>query len=576
MKRFSFLSATMDERELSVYFTVPSSLYTQLFLTLSSAPVDLYTARKRLLKNTYNNLENLYLRVVQDDYGFTMQEKQVLRKDEYECLYKYGGVIGDSGGESSSNLTLVLPVKDSLAIEKTINLDDFRDIITGYRQIVRDYIYRRDNGIRIAIERRYTEYIDSDIYQMDYDCFNRYNFECLIHIEGEYEKDDDFERLSEMFLEQISTDEIIYRLFLIMSNKNLNNVSDEIININNMSLVHKYGHLSLKRVEKTPMEYYSLKLDGVRKNFCIFGKYIQINRKCFEFKKHWFGQVIIGHCECLNDDDEDKIILIDVYIISENFHRVVKKTNMSYTTVLQNYHHFYRHNNLAPDSEITCKTQDEYFHMKRLKNKIKFLKPLEAINILHLLTRIWRHEDELNKLVHIQRFYKSLRKMYRDTKDSTIEIDGILGYTTNKIFKIKQDMTIDLVFKFDEMFSSIYKRMKTNNHDLKKMIQFINFQKTLNWLEFEHKYPDKFNKFALDFLYFTGNQQFSKLFPKWETRIDVEMFCNTLATLNSTFFMILMEFRVDFFEKRLTFIRIRDDKCSANSVNVFRNMMKQF
>ena len=559
----------MEERELSVVFSVAPSMYTSLFLTLTSSPLLDYTERRILIKNVYNNGgdEKKCIRTVQDEFGFYTQKKTCLKDNTYMGLYKH----------PESKLTLFLSISEKLSTEEIINLNDeeFKDI-KEYYQVVRDYIYCRKNGMRIAIERKYSDYIDPDYKQMDYDCFNRYKFECCIHIEYEFEKNVDINNLLRIFPLMLSSDEIIHKLFFIMSNKNINCVSDEIVNIKNMSLTHKYSYTNTHGIYSKKIKYFSLKYDGVRKNFCIFDKYIQIGLDVYTLESHWFGQVIIGHCEIIEND----IIIIDIYLISENFQKIAKKYNISYTGALQNYHHFYNNNKKNIETGLqqkggnSLKTQDEYFHMKRLSNNVIFMGPIDAIHIIHLLKYIFKNEKKLSHYIKLQKFHKSINKLYSEGLKCNKKIDGFLGFNEDTIFKFKESQTVDMLFKFDEMFRHILKKMKPNGQDLKKMFKFIKFQKSLNWKDFEFKYPNKFNKFLPEFLYFSNYEPFHKKYPDWNVNINIDMFETELKSLSSTAFILLLEFEVDFIKKHLEFIRLRTDKFSANSINVFKKILK--
>lgn len=563
-------------------------MYTRLFLIMSSAPLEKYTEKRLLIKNVYHdrvnrltnhtstsNTNKSYARTIQDDCSYLIQRKYCLSENTYTCVYKH----------KFSELVLFLNVCERMSLEEELDVSDLDSDTDGYHQIVRDYIFCRDSGIRIALERRYDEYIDPDNNQMDYDCFNRYPFECYIHVEYEFEKNrQDLNNVIDEFLENISADDIIYRLLYIVSNKNINCVSDEIINIKNMALVHKYGYVNLKQLSIKKMQYFSLKYDGIRKNFCIFSRYIQIDRECYEFENHWFGQVIIGHCELV----DNQIIIIDIYLISENFQKIAKKYNISYTGALQNYHQFYSNNikktrqtctsfDRGDISSLPLKTQDEYFHMKRMMNRIKFIEPIEAINVIRLLSNIWKSEPNIADKVRLQRFHKNLKRLYfAENVDNIFKIDGFLGYNSEKIYKIKRDLTVDMVFKFDEMFRFIFKKMKANNQDLKKMITYANIQKTLNWFDFDRKYPGKFDKYAKDFIFFSNGDNFTKHYAEWSVHIDIEILNKQLSSLNSTLFILLMEFDVDAVNKRLNFVRLRFDKFSANTIKVFQKILKQF
>lgn len=566
----------MEEREVSVIFSVPSSMYTQLFLVLSSAPLTEYTERMTLVKNVYEDMgkgcgvgggdsDNSYIRTIQDQYSYSMQRKRKLKDNTYLCLYKH----------EQSKLTLYMSIRESLSIEHDIDLNDYK--VGAYHQTIRDYVYCRENGIRIALERRYNDYIDPNVEQMDYDCFNRYKFDCLVHIEYEFAKDTCVDDVLQQFQQNVCRDEIIYRLLFIVSIKNLNFISDEIINIKNMSLVHKYTHINIQNVEKKKMEYFSLKYDGIRKNFCIFNKYLQLDGNCFEFENHWFGQVIIGHCEIVND----MIYIIDIYLISENFNKIAKKYNISYTGALQNYHHFYNSNTAANATTASnkkdgnLKTQDEYFHMKRMCNNIKYMQPIDAINAINLLANIWKHEPSVACSIKLQKFCTSLAKLQKRERRCKLKIDGFLGFAGNKIYKIKNESTIDLLLKFDAMFKAVITKMKTGNQELKKMVKFVNIQKMVNLVEFENKYPGKFGRFVGDYLYFAGDECFTKHFHGWKILIDMKLMEEQMALMHSTLFILLLEFCVDASEKRLVFTRIRCDKFSANSSKVLVKIIQQ-
>ena len=562
----------MEERELSVVFSVSPSMYTSLFLTLSTAPPEKYTKNRVLIKNVFNTNNGSIIRTVQDEFGFSMQRKTLLKDNTYMGIYKH----------PVSNLTLFLPISEKLSTEEIVDLndDEFKET-KEYYQVVRDYIYCVNNGIRISVERKYSDYIDPDYTQTNYDCFNRYKFECFIHIEFEFEKNVDINNILTYFPNMMSSDDIIHKLFFIMSNKNINCVSDEIINIKNMSLTHKYSYTGVCGIQSKKLKYFSLKYDGIRKNFCIFDKYIQIGLDVYTLDSHWFGQVIIGHCEIIDED----IIIIDVYLISENFQKIAKKYNISYTGALQNYHHFYNSNKKELENGLQktdgstnsgglLKTQDEYFHMKRLANNIKFMGPIEAINIVRLLKHILKDEKKIIKIIKFQKFHKSLNKLYAEGFKCDKKIDGFLGYNENTIFKFKGSQTVDMVFKFDEMFRHVLKKMKSNGQDLKKMIRFIKFQKTLNWKIFDYKYPKKFNKFVGEFLYFSKNESFHNKYPDWHVNIDIDQFENQLYNLENTTFILLLEFKVNYNDRILDFICIRTDKFSANSSDIFKKIIK--
>lgn len=558
----------IEERELSIIFSIPSSMYTRLILSLNKASSTFYTKNSKVIKNIYKLDEENYsftniIRTIQSDYGYEMQLKTILSSHTYKYLYKH----------VHTNLTLLLNICDKISTEQIIDMNNYKEKIKGYRQIIRNYIYCKQNGIRIAVESHFNNYIDPDVFQMDYDCFNRYKFECFIHIELEYNKDEDLHYVVSKFIKDISCDDVIFQLFTIMSNANLNNISDEIICINNMSLTHKYCYSNINSSRINHMKYFSLKYDGIRKNFCIFGRYIHIDGKYIEFKHHWFGQVIIGHCEIVNG----LIFIIDIYIMSENFFQIAKKYNMSYTDVLENYHHFYnnKNKNIPEDTLGQPKTQDEYFHMKRLSNVIKFIDPIDAIYIIKLLSYIWKLEPNVSSQVFLQTFFKSINKMITFTNKCPINIDGYLGYSRKKIFKLKKKLTIDLLFKFDEMFRYIHKKMKNNNQDIKRIIKYINIQKTLDWIEFNNKYPKIFNKYAVEYLFFSQNESFHKYFKDWKVSINLNLFNEELERVNGTFFVLLLEFDVDSRRKKIIFKRLRDDKFSSNSINVFKKILKQ-
>lgn len=542
-----------EEKEFSILFSVPSSIYTRLLLILASAPENFYTRPRKLIKNVYDvsELEKtkykhpFILRTIQDDNGFLMQRKWILKEMTHKHIYKY---------MHKNYFTLFLNVNEKHSIEEVLDVNNFSK--KNYYQILRDFIYCRRSGIRISIERKFIDYIDEDVNQLQYDCFNRYKFECFIHIEWEQTN-------ISKFLRYVCTDTIMYKLFVTMATKNMNYISDEIINIKNMTLVHNYDNTTFQ--QKKNLNFYALKFDGVRKNFCIFNKYIQIDRMCFEFKNHQFGQIIIGHCEVVGD----LIILIDIYLVTENYHKIAKTCNVSFTSALQTYHSF------CNSSSGPTKSQDEFFHMKRLKVKINYLNPIEAIEILNLLQQhVWNEENSnLTSSVKIQIFYKDINQVYNITQTCSLPIDGVLGFSSKKIYKIKQKLTIDLLFHVDEMFRYIVKKIKINNDS--KLIKFLTIQKTLNWREFECKYPQYFNKIVGNFLFFGAHKNFNKLYPDWRINIDVAALENQIENLNCTLFVILIELEIDVQQKLLTFTRIRNDKFSANSVKIFKNIIKQ-
>lgn len=558
---------TMEERELSVVFAVPATMYTSLYLTLSAASDCNYTSPRKLIKNSIKEISTLpsssfssYIRTIQDDYGFIMERKTIIQSQMQTCLYKH----------VDSKLTLFLEVCNKISLEDnvTININN----IEKYTQTLRDFIYCRNNGIRISIERQYNEYHDPDKYQMNYDCFNRYNYDCFIHIEYEYNKYDEVQDVLNQFIANMCEDKLIFQLFSIVSHKNLNNVSDEMVNIQSMNLVHKYGYSSGKHLKSQAMDYYALKYDGVRHNFCIYGKYLQIGQYNVEFEHHWFGQVIIGHGEILSTGE---IIIIDIYLVAENFEKISKKLNISYTSTLQSYHKFYT-DALSSNGNQGTKTQDEYFHIQRLNNNksIEYINPLDAIKYLQILQQVWTKEHTIAATVRLQKFYNNLKDLRHAIELCDISIDGYLAFNSTSIYKLKQKPTIDLVFRFDEMFRSIYKHMKSNQHELKKIIKYNNIQKTFNWLEFEHKFPGKFNIYLSEFLFFSHNKNFLKHYNDWSVYINIEHFTQLLGTHNGTSFILLLEFNIERSLKQLIFTRLRTDKFSANSIHVFKDILK--
>lgn len=557
----------MEERELSISLSVPLSLYTSLYLTLTSAPATHYTATKQLIKNIIKELSSSSsscIRTIQSEFGYAMERKTVLQCKTHKYLYD----------NANSKLTLLLDVCNKRSIEESVRLELTQ--IEKYTHILRDFVYVRDNGVRIAIERHYKDYNDTDTYQMKYDCFNRYNYECFIHIEWEYKDDTKpIVELLDTFMGYVCRDDIINQLFTIMTNKNLNSISDEIINILNMNLLHQYSYSSVENLKSQAMQFYTLKYDGIRKNFCIYGKYIQIGRHTLMFQHHCFGQIIIGHCECM---PSGRIILIDIYVIAENFSKLTKNLNISYTGALQNYHKFYmdtmKSNKIKnKNGGVVPKTQDEYFHSQRLKNAVDFLEPLEAVTCIQLLGKVWTKEIRLGEIIELQAFYKNLSGLQKAIQRCDIPIDGFLGFTSTSICKMKQDVTIDLILRFDEMFRSVYKRMKSHQHELKKLIKYINIQKTFDWIAFEEKFPGNFAKFSIEFLYFAHNCNFYKHYNDWQIDIDIKHFVELLDKQNATGFILLLEFSIEQTGKRLVFTRLRDDKCSANSIHIFNEIL---
>lgn len=571
------LFLAMEERELSIVLSVHSSMYTRLYLTLQkSSDSQYYTTPRQLIKNILINDVDVnttsssaaaatHIRTIQDENNYILERKTTVHQQMHKCLYKH----------EKSQLTLLLNVCDKTSIEDTdVQLNVAQ--ITSYSHILRDYIYCRETGMRISIERHYNDHCDPNPYQMMYDCFNRYKYECRVHIEYEYGRrsndDDNDTSIIEQFMKKLSTDTVCHQLFTIMANKNLNGISDEIINIQNMNLVHRYGYGNAKHATTIHrMKYLTLKYDGTRHNFCIYGKYLQIGRFTLPFENHWFGQAIIGHCEIMPSGE---VILIDIYLITENFTRISKKYNISYTSVLQNYHQFAT---AAGGGGGGPKTQDEYFHQQRLQNNIEFISPLDAIGYIQLLKDIWITEDKVATGIRLQKFYDNIVSLRKAVKYTDLPIDGCLGFSGDRIYKIKQYSTIDLVFRFDEMFRSIYKRMKANHHELKKIIKYMNIQKSFDWLAFEQKYPGKFTTFAVEFLYFANEKNFWKHFRDWNVDIDVTYFMEQLTINNDcTNFILLLEFKVVLTSKRLIFTRLRTDKFSANAINVFKDILVNF
>lgn len=547
----------MQEQELSLLFSVPSTLYTRLFLCLQSFSLkENYTEKKRLIKCVYKCANNEYVRTIQDESGFQMQKKKKIEEKKHTGLYKH----------IPSNLTLFVSIIDKTSIETYININNYLPNMVECQQTIRDYVYSRESGIRIAIERKFTKPVDSAFYNLTYDSFNRHKFDCFIHLELEYIEDYNDNRC-ELFINQLAKDELIFSLLNILAIKNLNITSDEIINIHNITLQHKYGH-----GQKPDMSFYSLKFDGIRKNFCIFGKYLQIDGKSIEFVNHWFGQTIVGHCEMM---ESGEIIIIDVYIVSENFSKIAKKYNLSYSGALQHYHHFYNNNKNSSVNSTSPKTQDEYFHMKRLASNILFMDPLESINVIRILEVVWQHESDLRELVKLQTFFTHLSELEKCVNGCFLKIDGCLGYTKKKIYKIKTNLTVDLIIKFDDLFRCICKRMKSNNSELKKIIYYRNIQKTLDWIEFEKKFPNKFNELIPEFLFFSNNKSFLKFYTNWKVAVDLDKFVDHVSQLNSTFSVLLLEFDIDVARQCLVFSRLRTDKFSPNSIKVFRNMLEQ-
>lgn len=557
-------STTEFEHELSIRFSVPSKLYSSLYLTLSQATTttnysQLYTAPlKKQIKNIYNLLNykqtDAQIRTIQTEYGFLTQQKQLIEEKIHKRIFK------------KNNLTLFLKIYERKSLEQKYILN--KDDVQNYIQVIRDYIYCKNNKMRISIERHYRDYLDDNCMQMEYDCFNRYIFDCFIHIELEFDKNTDELDIVDFFVCQLHNNDIVCQLFQYMSIKNLNNVTDELINIKNLTLMHKYGYKNVKSLKTMKDTFFSKKLDGIRYNFCIFGKYLQIDMQTFIFENHQFGQVIIGHCEIMENGD---IYIIDLYLVEENFHRTAKLYNISFSCVVQNYYLFSKK---KCDKGIDQpKTQDEYYHMKRQKSKIKFLNPIDAIEYIMLLNKIWENELKICENIKLQKFYTNIKDI--PVEKNMDKIDGYLCYTNDKIYKIKKSLTIDLIFKFDEMYRSIYKRMKNNNCDLKKLTINVNIQKTIKWFEFENKYPGKFNRFAVEFLYFSNNINFNKSYSDWRVCINLENFIEQISTMNSTFFVLLVEFKINLKKKLLTFTRLRNDKYSANSINVFENILKK-
>lgn len=208
-----------------------------------------------------------------------------------------------------------------------------------------------------------------------------------------------------------------------------------------------------------------------------------------------------------------------------------------------------------------------------MKSNLKFLTPLEAVEIINIIrSNIWSLENIHNN-VHLQQFYPTLQQLCKGASKCNVKIDGFLGYRSKKIYKLKRDQTIDLLFKLDEMYRFIYKKLKEHNHELKRMVVYNNIQKILNWKLFDRRFPGVFEKHSLDFLFFSGNQSFSKNFPGWRIQINVEFFHRQLMRSHSTMHLLLAEFLIEFEQKCLRFTRIREDKFTANPVRTFTEIL---
>lgn len=339
--------------------------------------------------------------------------------------------------------------------------------------------------------------------------------------------------------------------------------------------------LSSSSSTEEEIEYYSKKWDGIRKNFVLYGNVLHIENRDFILKTMWFVQVIIGHVEILNTG---QIIIIDVHIISENFKYIQTNVNK------------YSKHEANESIKISTAKEDKIDVKKlRLEQTTKYhdtcnmknnnnVTQMEAIMFLMQLKSFWQ-DEQLEGKVLIQAFMETIPTPCNLS-------DGYLSFSKNKIYKHKTFNTVDLFLCINEFYKCI---LKSVEYKIKKptastslmltssspiysfSLPILQFPITYNydWQTIISKCDRKMvAKCIIQSLKFAKNVLFRDGFSNWILRHDDSNLDNLLNVINKRSHVInlLVEFKVERDREMLTFVKVRNDKFAANSLNLFQTM----
>ena len=493
-----------------------------------------------------NDLQEPTLRCIQDDIQFMYQYKVTMHTTNFVT----STILERS---TCQNLVYILNVRYTMSHEYlATDFECINEIYMPTAQIERYFTYIRSSGVRICVERKFTDCKDPlRCNTNEYDSWNRCDFTCTVHVELEGN-----EKKIAQFFTLIKQDPLIVALLNSLATHNINCVGDEIPMLQTLQLTHPYGSTRLDRLTETPI-YLSKKFDGKRENFFIYGNIIQIGTFCMPFNCLFFGQVIVGHAEIMTNG----IVLHDLYLVEENFSDFVRR--------MQNGRRITNINDLP--NITSAEYYNRQIHAQSLYSPVMMINHLKAIEILQVLdTAIWPLEPIVRGKIQIQKFYDSIDGVVSNIKDSD-QIDGMLVFTPKRIWKIKTENTIDLLLRLEDMHKEMLRELK------KKKIPYAELTKQRTMMvtiDFSRCSPIYYMSRFLFFAKSDPKKSFHTHFPDWTVEIrNLVDFESQLDRFCGTVFTVVLEFNVDPPNKRLIFKNVRLDKFNVNAISVFNEML---
>lgn len=520
-------AAAVDEIEVSIVWPVYSKMWLELYDTMKSV-----AGSKEITKLIYKNgirkrLENTSL----------LYEGKYLKKKEMH--YDVCTV--------ARHIIVVANIMYKESCEEFIAVSSESQLQQPIAKIQRVYVMQ-ENGIRIAVERKFLPYPDAaeTITSLNYyDIFNYEYYTCCIHIEIEAPSSTatDKQKLITQLKQCISSDnELVKALVCIMKfgNSTLQHL-DMVQPITNasaeQSLCRQFAYTTDNFDDRRPL-FVAWKLDGERAKFEIINNVMYIPQWSVEFVLDdvYFAQTLVGHVERIITKSHQPItvyVIIDLYYISS----------------------------------------------MRLKHMPPTLHHIDAIKILNAFSVKTLY---IKGNVHIQ-----LQKFYADEKSMepcSLPHDGLLKFYPQKIVKCKQIgdihvVSVDLLMRRNVYNRNLVEFLQKKYTEKCKYVNEANDYACL--LTYNNCKPTKHN-IDTDILYnvpvynslqFNGDRFFTELVDDIWT-VDMSNCPNLYTDSNRLINVFVIEFLIDAARRRLVYQRIRYDKYVANSHQVFVDMLK--
>lgn len=429
---------------------------------------------------------------------------------------------------SHDDIVLIAPIMYKVSTETMADPSEFSNLIPQGK-VERYYLYD-SHKIRIAVEQKFSTIANVDCMQRmneglpdHYDIFNYESSVCTLHLELEFEEASKMPDAVRRLCECLRTNSLVHELLCVAKVGNCTSNCD-VTEDSEDSLRRPFVYLP----PKEPVLFRSIKLDGERAKFEIINNILYISQWSLAIKLNYaFVQCVVGHVERLALASGYEYIIIDIF----NFSSV------------------------------------RDFHVVRASH-------IEAIAILNEIGKMNLRADGYK--LHIQKFFQG-----EPTAPESWPTDGQLHFYEKSIVKVKKNaqfgsfVTVDLMLKKSIYLPKLIEHL--SELYAQKQFTFLDANGYETSLTHNNCKPGKQN-IDVDLIVnepIRRTLQFScgtHLDEGWA--VDMRGCENLWGSSNTVINVAIVELLIDLPQKTLIFQRIRSDKFVANSIQVFREMLK--